>query len=299
MKIGVLPVWYIEKRIHRINKKRIKSFTGLDDYPHLFDVPYIDDGELNHKFDIYWAKENRNNICVIDIHGGAYIFGQHRDNYPFARVFLEKGFDFIAVDYVPNKDGRSTKSSLDDCYTCIKYILERKEEFHLENDRFLITGESAGGHFALVLAMANDDPEYAKELGYDLSFVNFEVVLVNSPVFDYENVGRYILTKGACKKMFGPEYNNEEMNKLISPKEHFRSLKTPLFLSTCKKDFIGDQSQILKGYMDYFKYPKRYVYIDSDKKKIDHVHNVLRPQFEESKQVNDSMIDFIYEIMKP
>ena len=131
MKIGVLPVCYIEKRIHRINKKRIKSFTGLDDYPHLFDVPYIDDGELNHKFDIYWAKENRNNICVIDIHGGAYIFGQHRDNYPFARVFLEKGFDFIAVDYVPNKDGRSTKSSLDDCYTCIKYILERKEEIFL------------------------------------------------------------------------------------------------------------------------------------------------------------------------
>ena len=50
--------------------------------------------------------------------------------------------------------------------------------------------------------------------------------------------------------------------------------------------------------MDNYKYPQKYVYIDSNRKKIDHVHNVLRPDLEESRQVNTEMFDFIYEIMK-
>lgn len=299
MKLGVLPIIYVEHRVNRVNKKRTASFTGYDDFPHRFDVPYIDDGLNGHKFDIYWAREeNRNNICVIDIHGGAYILGERRDNYLFARKFVEQGFDFIAVDYLPTTNGRSAKDILDDCYKCIEYILNRKEEYHLENSRFVLTGESAGGHLALVLAEANDDLEYAKELGYDLSFVDFEVVLVNCPVFDYENIGRNLLGKRALKKLFGTEYNNVKLNRLVSPKVHFDSLKTPLFLSTCKQDFIGDQSKLLKQYMDNYKYPQKYVYIDSNRKKIDHVHNVLRPDLEESRQVNTEMFDFIYEIMK-
>lgn len=298
MKIGVLPIVYIEHKINRTNKKRMDAFTGYDDFPHLLDEPYIDDGLDGHKFDIFWAnKENRNNICVIDIHGGAYILGHRRDNYLFARKFAEQGFDFIEIDYLSNHNGRSTKDSIDDCYTCIKYIIDNKEKYHLENSRFVLTGESAGGHFALVLAEAQDDEEYAKQLGYDLSFINFEVLLVNCPVFDYENIGRNLLGKRALKKLFGPQYNNSEMNRLISPKVHFSSLKTPLFLSTCKQDFIGEQSKMLKECMEHYKYPQKYVFIDSDKKKIDHVHNVLRPDFEESKDVNNAMFDFINEIM--
>ena len=300
MKIGRAIVEFLKFRIVRINHKKRKKFVGLNDYAFKLDDPYIDDGSINHKMDVFLApKETRNGICVIDIHGGSYIFCEHRDNFPFAYKFVEKGFDFITIDYLPN-DGkdRTTKDSIDDCYICIKYIFEHLKDYHIEDDKFVIAGDSAGGHFALILAEAADDPELASKMGYDFSNINFEVCLVNCPVFDFVNIGKGTLTKTGFIRLFGKDYNNLEARQLICPKYNFKSLKTPLFVSTCHLDFLRSESLMLKECLEEgVSYPYKFVDINSLKKKVNHVHNVLRPNMEESVKVNTMMMDFVYEII--
>lgn len=298
MKIGRFIVNILRFRIVRINMRKRKKFVGLHDYAFKLDEPYIDDGLINHKMDIFLApKENRNGICVIDIHGGAYILCEHRDNFPFAYKFVEKGFDFITIDYRPNNGKMNTKDSIDDAYICIKYIFEHLKDYHIENDKFVIAGDSAGGHFALLLAEAANDPSLAKKLGYDFSNIKFEVCLVNCPVFDYVNLGRDQLSNSGLTRLFGKNHKDLEARQLICSKYNFSSLKTPLFVSTCKKDFLREQSMMLKELLENYQYPHKFVDIDSTKKKIDHVHNVLRPNLEESIKVNSEMMDFIYEII--
>lgn len=299
MKIGRLVVEILKFRIVRINMRKRKKFVGLNDYAFKLDEPYIDDGSINHKMDIFLApKENRNGVCVIDIHGGAYILSEHRDNFPFAYKFVEKGFDFITVDYLPNNGKRNTKDSIDDIYQCIKYIFEHLKDYHLENDRFIIAGDSAGGHFALLLTEAMNDPSLADKLGYDLKNINFEVCLVNCPVFDFANIGKDYLNKSGLTRLFGKNYNDLQARQLICPKYNFKSLKTPLFVSTCRQDFLRNESMMLKECLENSSLTYKFIDIDSTKKKIDHVHNVLRPNLEESIQINSSMMDFVYEIMK-
>ena len=298
MKFGRFVIDILRLRLIYYNHLRKKRFKEYQYSAFKLDEPFIDDGNKNHQMDIFLAKEsNRNNICIIDIHGGAYVFGGHRDNLPFAYKLYENGFDVIAVDYVANNGKRHTKQSIDDLYACIKHIFTHLKEYHLENDRFVITGDSAGGHFALLLAEAADDPEFAKQLGYDFTNIKFDVVLVNCPVFDFVNIGNDMLSNSGKKRMFGLDALDNESRALISPKEHFASLKTPLFVSTCKKDFLRSESMMLKEHLDQFKYPSRFVDINSDAKWIDHVHNVLRPHLKESIQVNNEMMDFIYEII--
>ena len=91
---------------------------------------------------------------------------------------------------------------------------------------------------------------------------------------------------------------DKESRSLISPDKHFISLKTPIFLSTCKLDFLFNESKQLNECLKDYKYQSTYVYINSNKKSITHVHNVVRPNLLESKQVNDAAIDFINEIIK-
>ena len=294
MKVGKTVVNLLKRRLVRGNKKRRDAFTGLNDFEGMLDVPYIDDGINNHKFDLFIAnKDNRKNICLIDIHGGSYIFGEHRDNFIFGYEFLKEGYDFVAVDYIPNDGKRDTKESIDDCYKCIRFIFDNLEKFHLENDKFVITGDSAGGHFALLLMEASLSKELSEKLEYNFEGINFEMVLANSPVYDFVNLGRDVLTHSGLKRLFGPNYTDFHKTSIISPCTHFSLIDKPIFVSTCKRDFLRSQSLMLKE--DAEKYGLKLTFVDiySNDKLVDHVHNVIRPRLEESIEVNTKMMKFI------
>lgn len=275
------------------NYKRRKRYKTIDSYEHKLDVPFIDDKYINHKFDLFFAKEKRSNICVIDIHGGAYILGQHRDNFVFGEALLNMGYDFISLDYLPNNGKRDTLDLINDIYKGLRYVFDHLKELGLENDKFVIAGDSAGGHFALLFAELISNPKLAKEkFDFDLEDIDISSVIVNCPVYDFINI-TVGLTNGASKRMLGPKYFDKDSLALVSPKTYIEELKIPLFLSTCKLDFIRPHSLGLKEDLDRFNLKHTFLDIDSDNKKVDHVHNVIRPYLEESKMVNEAIDKFI------
>ncbi len=102
MKIGKFGLNLLKHLVEKQTKKRRKYFPPCP-FRSFKNVPYIDDGDLRHSYDVYLAKEdNRKHCCVIDIHGGSFIFGEHQDNYPFGYTLLEQGYDVALVDYVAN-----------------------------------------------------------------------------------------------------------------------------------------------------------------------------------------------------
>ena len=295
MKVGKFAVNFLAKQLVRGNAIRRKQFPSLNDFDGMIDVPYIVDGIKHHQFDIFYAaKENRKNICIIDIHGGAYVFGEHRDNYIFGYEFLKKGFDFVAIDYIPNNGKRNVKSSIDDCVRCINHIFKHLEELKLENDKFIIAGDSAGGHFALLIAEAIDNKEVAEILNYEfLDNVKFELALLNCPVYDFANVGKDMLKPSGKKRMFGPNYKDESSLNLISPRTYIGNFKKPFFVSTCTKDFLRNESLLLKEDGEKYQLNMTFVDIKSNAKGVEHVHNVVRPSLKDSIKVNNAMEDFV------
>ncbi len=286
------------KSLDRANVKRNKKhdFSNFDADLH---IPFMNDTNKYHTLNVLRAKENRRNICIIDIHGGSYLFNTCNENTYYASKFVLEGFDAVCLDYQPN-DGktRHTKDLIDDTVKGLLYVFQHLKELKLENDCFVITGDSAGGHIALLLAEALSDPGFAKELGYDFNNIKIEVALVNSPVYDFAAIGDEFLTEKAMIRMFGPHYNDEKLNKLVSPKEHLDSLNMPLFVSTCKNDFLRGESLKLKEDLELLKKDHQFIDIDSDEKNVNHVHNVVYPELKESIQVNNAMIDFIMNNLK-
>lgn len=293
MKVGRLAVELIRKATLKEIKKRRNNYPPHEGFKEIKNVPYIDDGNLNHTFDVLIATENRKNVCVLDIHGGSYIFGEHQDNYPIGYVFVKNGYDFIAMDYIPNDGKKDTIDLVDDLEKNFQYIFSHLEELGIKGDQFVLTGDSAGGHFALLFAELFDDPIFAAKLGYNLPKVDFKCYLVNSPVYNFAYVGDYNLTKGARKRMFGPNYSDKEKMKLLCPKVHLESLKKPLFVSTCKNDFIRVQSDELHYDLQHSDKVFEFMDIQSDDPKVGHVHNVIDITLPESIKVNEAMMKFI------
>ena len=298
MKIGRLIVGFLKWRSQRDARRRRRKFPPHGQYRERLNVPYIPDINSHHQYDVIYAKENRKNCCIIDIHGGSYIFGDHEDNYHFGLKFVEKGFDFISIDYVPNDGRGSVKDIIQQCATCINVILSNLKQLQLTDDSFALTGDSAGGHLALILSEAIENPEVAAKLG--ISFPDdFKLVatLLNCPVYDFVHLGDNLLNNRGKKRIIGPDYKNEEALRLISPDQYISDFKGPLFLSTCKQDFLLSESLKLKEDMEKKDNVFKFVFIDSDEKHVAHVHNVLWPEHPRAKEVNDQMADFISSLL--
>lgn len=297
MKVGRLIVNILKLTSIDGTKKRRKTYPPIDKYEGKLNVPYIDDKKHEHTFDIFYAKENRKNCLIFDIHGGGYIFGDHYDNYPFAFEFVKEGYDVVTVDYRLNDGKINIKEQCDDIAECIKYVLTHRKELDIEDEPIAITGDSAGGHFAMLFSEALLDKEFAKELGYEFPKEKVVACLMNCPVYDFAHIGDDNLSNSGMKRMFGPNYKDRKAMELVCPKVHVKSLTCPVFVSTCKHDFLRVQSLMLKEDMkgrDDFEFVDIYV----DEKHVGHVHNVLHIGHPLADKVNQAMVAFIDKYLK-
>ena len=299
MRIGKIVINYLKWRSYRSALDRRKMYPPYGKYEERVDVPYVDDGIYFHKFDIMWAKEKRKNCVIIDIHGGSYIFGEHIDQYVFGDYFLREGYDFISADYIPN-DGktRSIKDTFDDLYHFFLYVFTHQKELKIENEPVVITGDSAGGHMALTMCELLLDEKFAKEAGYDFPKVNVIACLANCPVYDFINISKGNLTRSGEKRLFGPQYKNEELKRMFDPRTHLESLTCPTFVSTCKRDFLRSHSLLLNEELNKTNVVHEIVDLDTDDKTTGHVHNVLHPFRPFSDQVNRAMVEFIEKVRR-
>lgn len=296
MKIGKPIVEILKFKVQKENARKCAKLVIDDKYHPHRDISYIDDNEEHHKFDLYFSPlKNKKNCLVIDIHGGSYLFGHRKENYNLGTVFLDAGFDFVATDYVANNGKMSTFDLIDQNIKCICYIIAHQKELGLLNDTSIaLTGDSAGGHMALTIAELFSDKEYQKALGYDLPDINIVAVLINCPVFNYVEVGLNSLTRRGNLRMFGPKAFDIEERKKICPRTHISSLKVPLFVSTCKHDFLRtSESLLLNEVVKNTDIDFMFMDLDEDDKKVGHVHNILDINHPASKKINNAMIDFI------
>ena len=301
MKAGKGAVNLLKTILQFNDKQRMKTQT-IPPMVCKLNIPYIDDGEDCHKFDILYA--NNAKITVIDIHGGSYIMGHRQNNHLFGSKFVAAGMNFISLDYKVNDGNHGVEDLLKDCLKGIAYIFAHQKDLGIKDTKFFLTGDSAGGHLALLTALINDSEKVRDQLNIKFKPVPFLGVLLNCPVYQYHHLGYdsienvATLTKQGATRLFGPMYViNEQYRREWSPSTHIKELKTPLFVSTCKNDFLRQHAQRLNDDLKLMEFPHfRFIDIYSNDPKIGHVHNVLEPDYAEGIYVNQSMIDFIKEL---
>ena len=297
MKIGLIGMEFLKTYLTIANKKAYKKHPPRDVFRSRINIPYIDDGTENHSFDVYLADEsNRKHCCFIDIHGGSYIFGSHRYNYPYAYYLLKAGFDVVLVDYAPNNGRKDIYDLLKDVSLNLSYLHKHLKEYDLDKDCFVITGDSAGGHIALLVSTAMQCPDVASKIQLDFDEFDIRATVLSCPVYDFKNLPRGALNSSALHRMLGPKYNDLRHLELYSGRTYINQHRLPLFVSTSNHDFLRNESLMLaedvKGKNNF-----KFVDIHTDNKEADHVHNVTKIDLKESIEVNNAIIQFVDEIL--
>ncbi len=123
------------------------------------DLAYGDD--RRHRLDVY-RRRGAGSGCpvVLQIHGGAWVIGDKRQQgQPLLHHLAERGWLGVAPNY--RRSPRATfPDHLVDVKRALAWVRQHGEEYGADPDFVVVTGGSAGGHLAALLALTPNDPAY-------------------------------------------------------------------------------------------------------------------------------------------
>ncbi len=97
--------------------------------------------------------------AVVDIHGGAWCAGDLADGQERNEALAGAGFVVAAINFRHGLDGYPT--SLADINYAIRWMKAHAAELRARPDRIGLSGNSSGGHLAMLAAMRPNDSRYA------------------------------------------------------------------------------------------------------------------------------------------
>lgn len=104
----------------------------------------------------YWKSDKVTHPTLVYIHGGGWLGGSKDHVTPFIIAYLQKGWNVVSVEY---RTGEGTAPlAVDDCMAAIQWLSRNTKSYNIDRDQVVISGESAGGHLALITGLLNSIP---------------------------------------------------------------------------------------------------------------------------------------------
>ena len=125
-------------------------------------------------------EPNRRHPLVILLPGGAYRFRSFREEEPVAVRLMSLGMSVCAVEYAvaPN----IFPAAMLQVFRAIAYAREHSEQWHIDPDRIIVMGFSAGGHLAASTGVFWSKPFYAGKIGLTPEQVKPNALALGYPV---------------------------------------------------------------------------------------------------------------------
>jgi acetyl esterase len=176
------------------------------------------------KIDIFYTKrtlERENNSAIVFFHGGGWAFGTPDEFFTTCERYAGMGFVTFSVDYrlsiengvTPNKMISPIESVMD-AKSAMRWVRENALNYHIDKDKIVAAGQSAGGHLALCTAMI--DAYNEKTDNTDISCRPDAILLFSACVNAVE---------GWCDRLLG-----DRRNKIwsISPAHNIKKGMPPM-----------------------------------------------------------------------
>jgi acetyl esterase/lipase len=126
------------------------------------DIVYSTGPGFRMKLDVYRKKGDgaTKRPALLQIHGGGWVLGsKNEQGLPLVLHLASRGWVCVSVDY--RLAPRATfPEPLIDLKRALAWIREHADELGVDPDFVVVTGGSAGGHLASLVALTENDPEY-------------------------------------------------------------------------------------------------------------------------------------------
>lgn len=144
--------------------------------PKRTDIAYAQDGMDEHKLDLYRPGQDTSKGAgpfptVVFVHGGGWAGGDKADINneeiqinQLRDVLLDNGYAIASVNYrlVPNG---TFPEPMQDIAAAVRYLKKNANQYWLDPNRFVMMGDSAGGHLSTMVGVSSDDTALQGTIG--------------------------------------------------------------------------------------------------------------------------------------
>ena len=257
------------------------------------DLPYRDDGDPRHTLDVYSPVGSGVLPVVIEIHGGGYVACEKEINRIHTRWLALQGFKGVNGDYTLHPEG-SFRMNMQEIADIVRWVEEHAEEYGFDLEHVYMTGDSAGGFLVLLYAMIQGSEEIRAHFGTQLPATRMKAVAPTAPGIriGYDPEADYA-PEDLPAMMFPEGIDTEELRWLDIPELMKISEYPPLFVSTTPNDaLLYKEALELHWHLEARGRDYGFRSYEARKNKLEHVFNVLYPEYEESVDANSDMLAF-------
>lgn len=125
-------------------------------------IPYssLPDSEL----DVFFPTGTDKQLgTIIWTHGGAWVSGSKDNDTPYFQILASHGYTVIGLNYGYGPE-HTYPYAVYQMNLALKYIVDNAVGYHVDPDRIIMAGDSAGAQLTAQLAAAITNPTYAKNI---------------------------------------------------------------------------------------------------------------------------------------
>lgn len=244
--------------------------------------------------DVYYPTGTKEALpTIVSIHGGGYVYGTKEIYRRYGMDMARRGFAFVNFNYRLAPHWRFP-APLEDTNAVMQWVIANAQRYHLDPNRILLVGDSAGAQLASQYAAIATNPEYAALFDFKVPEIKIRALGLNCGLYDMEKRAAFP-RKGLQLDYLGKE--------LAADDPRFRVLDAigagypPAYITTACHDFLREAAGPMCVHLTAKGINARCkCYGAEDKPQIGHVFHVNIP-LPEATQCNDDAADFFREVL--
>ncbi|MCZ6807171.1 MAG: alpha/beta hydrolase [Deltaproteobacteria bacterium] len=188
------------------------------------------------------AERVENRPAIMQIHGGSWIMGDKREQgWPLMSHLAANGWVCFNLNYRVSP-GATFPDHLVDLKHGIAWIREHADEWGIDPDFIAVTGGSAGGHLAALMALTANDPEL--QPGFEEADTSVQAAVPIYGVYDFtsrlgENRLPFWYKRLESKIMKAFREEEPEKFRRASPVEQIHPGAPPFFIIHGDRDTLA------------------------------------------------------------
>jgi acetyl esterase/lipase len=195
--------------------------------------------------DVYQPREpGTKRPVLLQIHGGGWVIGEkEQQGLPLMNYLSARGWVCVAPNY-PLSPKSSWPDHLIACKQALAWIRENIESYGGDPDFVAVTGGSAGGHLAAMVALTANDPRY--QPGFEAVDTSVDACVPFYGAYDLANVLDSKASEREYRFFLAPtlfKNKDRETARLASPLTLVRPDAPPFFVIHGAHDSLVDVAE--------------------------------------------------------
>lgn len=280
------------RKMEKMDGARLAEQSPAPQVHQINNLPYINDGDPFHLLDIYYPAQTRKPLPVlVDIHGGALVYGTKDLNKNYATTLASYGFTVISLSYRLAPEV-GFDAQLRDILAAFRWIAQNGGQYPCAMEQLYLTGDSAGALLSVYGAMANESPRLQTLFEAPGSPLRFSALgLVSGLYFTTGNT----LESRLQPLIFGRDYKHRCPYYPAMKLEELEEVKKlpPCYLVTSDEDMLKRQTVRFSALLEKRDVPQRFTnFSKREGKKLEHVFSIAYPNERESRITMEEMLAF-------